>query len=306
MAALADRAAAFQIEDFLAAEQAKDLLRFTTAGSVDDGKSTLIGRLLYDSQSVYEDQLKAVTKASVNRSAGPIDFSLLTDGLRAEREQGITIERRVSLFRHGAPQIHHRRHAGARAVHAQHGHRRVHRRSGRDPDRRAQRRVAAIAAAWLHCVAARHPEPGCSGKQDGRGGLRRSRVPLHRSGISRFCRAARRSAKRSACLLPADQRAPRRQRGAAQPEHALVPGALFAGVSGDRSGPPHARHGLSFSRAARNPAGSRLSRLCRTSCFRRRSPRRWHSGAAFGPPLAREEHRNIRRNVWTKPLRRCR
>jgi sulfate adenylyltransferase large subunit len=92
MAALADNALAFDIETFLAQEQAKDLLRFTTAGSVDDGKSTLIGRLLYDSQNVYEDQLKAVTKASVNRSAGPIDFSLLTDGLRAEREQGITID----------------------------------------------------------------------------------------------------------------------------------------------------------------------------------------------------------------------
>ena len=92
MAALVDHAAVFQIEDFLAQEQAKDLLRFTTAGSVDDGKSTLIGRLLYDSQNVYEDQLKAVTKASVNRSAGAIDFSLLTDGLRAEREQGITID----------------------------------------------------------------------------------------------------------------------------------------------------------------------------------------------------------------------
>jgi sulfate adenylyltransferase subunit 1 len=92
MAALAESVVAFQIEDFLAAEQAKDLLRFTTAGSVDDGKSTLIGRLLYDSQSVYEDQIKAVTKASVNRSAGAIDFSLLTDGLRAEREQGITID----------------------------------------------------------------------------------------------------------------------------------------------------------------------------------------------------------------------
>ncbi len=92
MAALADRAPAFAIEDFLAQEQSKDLLRFSTAGSVDDGKSTLIGRLLYDSQNVYEDQLKAVTKASVNRSAGAIDFSLLTDGLRAEREQGITID----------------------------------------------------------------------------------------------------------------------------------------------------------------------------------------------------------------------
>jgi sulfate adenylyltransferase large subunit len=92
MAAAVDARPVFEIEAFLAEEQAKDLLRFTTAGSVDDGKSTLIGRLLFDSQNVYEDQLKAVTKASVNRSAGPIDFSLLTDGLRAEREQGITID----------------------------------------------------------------------------------------------------------------------------------------------------------------------------------------------------------------------
>src|SRR5690606_21917373 len=68
------------------------LLRICTAGSVDDGKSTLIGRLLYDSQSVYEDQLLSVEKASKNRTAGPIDFSLFTDGLRAEREQGITID----------------------------------------------------------------------------------------------------------------------------------------------------------------------------------------------------------------------
>jgi sulfate adenylyltransferase large subunit len=67
-------------------------LRFTTAGSVDDGKSTLIGRLLYDSQAVYEDQLASVKNSRINRSTGPIDFSLLTDGLRAEREQGITID----------------------------------------------------------------------------------------------------------------------------------------------------------------------------------------------------------------------
>ena len=68
------------------------LLRICTAGSVDDGKSTLIGRLLHDSQSVYEDQIHSVEKASKNRDAGPIDFSLFTDGLRAEREQGITID----------------------------------------------------------------------------------------------------------------------------------------------------------------------------------------------------------------------
>jgi sulfate adenylyltransferase large subunit len=68
------------------------LLRFSTAGSVDDGKSTLIGRLLYDSKGVYEDQLASVAKASANGSGGHIDLALLTDGLRAEREQGITID----------------------------------------------------------------------------------------------------------------------------------------------------------------------------------------------------------------------
>ena len=69
-----------------------ELLRFTTAGSVDDGKSTLIGRLLYDSKAVFEDQLVSIAKSGINRSDGPLDFSLLTDGLRAEREQGITID----------------------------------------------------------------------------------------------------------------------------------------------------------------------------------------------------------------------
>jgi len=70
----------------------KELLRFTTAGSVDDGKSTLIGRLLHDSKAIYEDQLASVRGSRFNRSGGPIDFALLTDGLRAEREQGITID----------------------------------------------------------------------------------------------------------------------------------------------------------------------------------------------------------------------
>src|SRR3954464_7238113 len=68
------------------------LLRFSSAGSVDDGKSTLIGRLLYDSKGVYEDQLASVAKASGNGAGGHIDLALLTDGLRAEREQGITID----------------------------------------------------------------------------------------------------------------------------------------------------------------------------------------------------------------------
>ena len=68
------------------------MLRLSTAGSVDDGKSTLIGRLLYDSKGAYEDQIASVRKASTNQTAGVLDFALLTDGLRSEREQGITID----------------------------------------------------------------------------------------------------------------------------------------------------------------------------------------------------------------------
>lgn len=75
-----------------------DLLRFITAGSVDDGKSTLIGRLLYDSKSIMIDQLEAIGKQSKNRQDGEIDLALLTDGLRAEREQGITIDVAYKYF----------------------------------------------------------------------------------------------------------------------------------------------------------------------------------------------------------------
>ncbi|MHB8329768.1 MAG: GTP-binding protein, partial [Acidimicrobiales bacterium] len=69
-----------------------ELLRLTTAGSVDDGKSTLIGRLLYDTKSIFEDQLEAVERESRARRYEQVNLALLTDGLRAEREQGITID----------------------------------------------------------------------------------------------------------------------------------------------------------------------------------------------------------------------
>ncbi len=75
-----------------------DLLRFITAGSVDDGKSTLIGRLLYDSKSILADQLASLEKQSRNKEDGEIDLALLTDGLRAEREQGITIDVAYKYF----------------------------------------------------------------------------------------------------------------------------------------------------------------------------------------------------------------
>jgi bifunctional enzyme CysN/CysC len=80
------------IEKYLARYQAKELMRFVAVGSVDDGKSTLIGRLLHDTEGIYEDQLAAVKAASAAKGGEEIDFSLFTDGLKAEREQGITID----------------------------------------------------------------------------------------------------------------------------------------------------------------------------------------------------------------------
>lgn len=75
-----------------------DILRFLTAGSVDDGKSTLIGRLLYDSKNILIDQMEALERSSKNREDGSVDLALLTDGLRAEREQGITIDVAYKYF----------------------------------------------------------------------------------------------------------------------------------------------------------------------------------------------------------------
>ena len=82
------------IEEFLKKDEQKDLLRFLTAGSVDDGKSTLIGRLLFDSKKLYEDQLDALERDSkrMGNAGEHIDYALLLDGLKAEREQGITID----------------------------------------------------------------------------------------------------------------------------------------------------------------------------------------------------------------------
>lgn len=80
------------ISDFLEQEERKDMLRLLTAGSVDDGKSTLIGRLLVECKQIYEDQLQAISTAPSSSNSGQIDYSLLCDGLKAEREQGITID----------------------------------------------------------------------------------------------------------------------------------------------------------------------------------------------------------------------
>ncbi len=96
----ADALIAEDIEAYLAQHQHKSLLRFITCGSVDDGKSTLIGRLLYDSKMIFEDQLSALEADSkrIGTQGQNIDFALLVDGLAAEREQGITIDVAYRFF----------------------------------------------------------------------------------------------------------------------------------------------------------------------------------------------------------------
>jgi sulfate adenylyltransferase subunit 1 (EFTu-like GTPase family) len=107
----------------------KRQLRFLTCGSVDDGKSTLIGRLLHDTGCVTEDQRAALTKDSVRfGTAGTeLDFALLTDGLEDERQQGITIDVAFRYFSTPRSVVRRRRHSGARTIHAQYGDRRIER-----------------------------------------------------------------------------------------------------------------------------------------------------------------------------------
>ncbi len=202
------RSAPSAIEEFLEQEQQKELLRFTTAGSVDDGKSTLIGRLLYDSKGVYEDQLASVKKASVNRSAGPIDFSLLTDGLKAEREQGITIDvayryfttpKRKFIIADTPGHEQYTRNMATGRVHGAACHRAC---------RCAQRRSAAIAPARIHRVVACHSPRCCRGEQDGPRGLQRGSLQPHLRGLSRLCTRSASSER----VLPSDQCARRGQR----------------------------------------------------------------------------------------------
>ena len=122
------------IKEFLDKDEQKDLLRFLTAGSVDDGKSTLIGRFLFDSKKIYEDQLDALERDSkrMGNAGEHIDYALLLDGLKAEREQGITIDVAYRYFSTNdrKTQIYHRRHPGARAVHPEYDHGWFHGESG--------------------------------------------------------------------------------------------------------------------------------------------------------------------------------
>ena len=163
-------------------------------GSVDDGKSTLIGRLLYDSKQIFEDQLEAVERTSLSRGDEYVNLALLTDGLRAEREQGITIDVAYRYFSTPQAPVHHRRHPRAHPAHAQHGHGLFDLRSRVAAHRRPQRGNRADAAPRHDRLAVGHPSRRAVREQDGprrllQGALRRDPRRVHR--LRRAPRGAR-------------------------------------------------------------------------------------------------------------------
>jgi bifunctional enzyme CysN/CysC len=156
---------AADIDAYLVQHQHKSLLRFITCGSVDDGKSTLIGRLLYDSKMIFEDQLAALEADSkrIGTQGQNIDFALLVDGLAAEREQGITIDVAYRFFATERRKFIVADTPG-HEQYPQHGHGCVNRRSRNHPDRCTQRRIDADAQAQLPRPSDRHRAPGALGQ----------------------------------------------------------------------------------------------------------------------------------------------
>ena len=147
------------------------LLRFTTAGSVDDGKSTLIGRLLYDSKSIFEDQLEAVEASSAKKGFDYVDLSMLTDGLKSEREQGITIDvayryfatpKRKFIIADTPGHIQYTRNMVTGASTAN---------LALDPDRCPERIGGTNPPAFVYCFIVENPACHCLCEQDGSGEL---------------------------------------------------------------------------------------------------------------------------------------
>ena len=180
-----------RVDARIAAEEKRSLLRFLTCGSVDDGKSTLIGRLLYDSQLVYEDQMQSAAQRSGAGKAAPLDLALLIDGLQAEREQKITIDVAYRYFSTPRRKFIVADTPGHDPVHAQHGDRRVQLRFRRAAGRRPQRHPDPDPPPCLHPVAARHRHGGARRQQDGFGRFRSGAVRGDRRGFCRICRRAR-------------------------------------------------------------------------------------------------------------------
>ncbi len=204
--------------------RSSDLLRLATAGSVDDGKSTLIGRLLYDSKTLFIDQLAAVER--VSRGTRPRLHGPRAAHRRPARRAGAGDHdrRRVPLLRHAAAAVHHRGHPRAHPVHAEHGHRRLHGGRRGPPAGCPPRDHRAESPARVHRLAAgRAPHPAVR-QQDGPGRLVGGRVRVDPRGVRRV----RHAPARPRPLVHPDLGPARRQRRGAVREDALVRRAAAA------------------------------------------------------------------------------
>ena len=266
--------AAADIDAYLYQHEHKTMLRFITCGSVDDGKSTLIGRLLYDSKLVFEDHLAALESDSkkVGTQGGELDFALLVDGSRGRTRAGHHDRRRLPVLLDREAQVHRGRHTGPRAVHPQHGDRSVDRGSRGDPDRRPQRRPHAdppALASSCRCWA--------SAKWCWRSTSSTSRTTPKRSSTGSSPTTAP-SPPRSACTTSRRSRSPRckrRQHHRAVAEHDLVRGADVDRSPRDRSRSTtrSTKVQLPDAGAVGEPPQPRLPRLLRRD-RRRRHPAR--------------------------------
>ena len=166
------------VRAWLAQQEAKELLRFITCGSVDDGKSTLIGRLLYEIEADFRRPARGARRGQqAPWHAGRADrFRAAGRRVVGRARAGHHHRRRLSLLFERPAQVHRRRYAGARTIYAQHGHRRVDRGHGGAAGRCAQGRADPDAAPFLPCPAGRHPALRAGGEQDGFGRLRPSGV----------------------------------------------------------------------------------------------------------------------------------
>ena len=258
--------------EYLAAQEKKSLLRFLTCGSVDDGKSTLIGRLLYDSKLLFEDHLAALEKDSKKHgtTGGDIDFALLVDGLEAEREQGITIDVAYRFFATDrrkfivADTPGHEQYTRNMATGASNSELAVILIDARKGVLTQTRRHAYIASLLGH-------PPRRAGRQQDRPGRFLGRhLRRHRRGIL----ALRREARFRKPRADPDFRALRRQRHRQERIHALVQGTVAAGASGNgRCRDGAGRIAVPHARAMGQPSQSRLPRFLRHDRQRTRASR---------------------------------
>ncbi len=287
-----------------------DILRFATAGSVDDGKSTLIGRLLYDSKAIFEDQLASVEQTSKARGEEYTNLALLTDGLRAEREQGITIDVAYRYF--ATPR---RKFIIADTPgHTQYTRNMV---TGASTADLAVVLVDARNGLTEQSPAARvpgHPPagapPGAGREQDGPRRLRPRGLRADRRGILRL----RREARHQRPDVHPDLGAARRQRGAAFGQHAVVRRPVAAAPPGAR---PHRLRPQPHRRAVpgpvRDPAApghrprpARLPRVRRPGRRRRDPARRRGDAPAVGLHHHASGASRTRASPCPRPIRPCR